>query len=48
MAISLKKEEPSDSGETPSIREVFPTHNDPPYTNGAVGEDGEIYPVREI
>lgn len=48
MAISLKKEEPSDIGETCPIREVFPNHNDPPYTNGTVGEDGEIYPSREI
>ncbi|MGN0696203.1 MAG: hypothetical protein ACI4J5_05500 [Oscillospiraceae bacterium] len=52
MAIDLKKEEyPNIQGQTEEprpIREVFPTHNDPPYANGTIGEDGEIYPSREI
>ncbi len=56
MAINLNKEEyqknseptPDNVTESRPIREVFPTYNDPPYSNGTIGEDGEIYPVREI
>ncbi|MGN0696204.1 MAG: DUF4097 family beta strand repeat-containing protein [Oscillospiraceae bacterium] len=52
MAINLHKEAyPDRQGQTEKnapIREVFPTYNDTPCMNGTVGEDGEIYPVREI
>lgn len=56
MAINLNKDAyqnnseqtPDNAAENRPIREVFPTYNDPPYSNGTIGEDGEIYPVREI
>lgn len=56
MAINLNKEAyqnnseptPDNVTENRPIREVFPTYNDPPYNNGTIGEDGEIYPSREI
>lgn len=54
MAIDLHKEEyhkeqsSENDKQAPPIREVFPTYNEPPYTGGIVGEDGEIYPVREM
>lgn len=54
MAINLRKEayhkeQSADSTEKPgTVREVFPTYNGPPYIGGNIGEDGEIYPVKEI
>lgn len=54
MAINLRKEayhkeqSSENTAQAPPIREVFPTYDDTPYNMGNVGEDGEIYPVREI